>query len=412
MKKSGLKNRREFLKDGLAGVAGIAMLSFSSSGAGKTKKDKRAAKSPDSGTRIVCRKLGRTGIELPIISIGTGDTNDPGLIKAALDKGVRLLATSQYYGNGNNERIVGEVIKGRSRDSVIVMTSTMPEDFNHKEGVFNKGARVEPFVERFHGSLERLGVDCVDIFLLAFMGKRESVLYEPYLRALEDMKKQGKARFIGIATHSYMDEAILAAVEAKIYDVALVAYNFRQDNNGKIAEAMAFASEKGLGIIAMKTMAGSFWDKERKEPINSVAALKWVLRNEHIHTAVPGVTTYDQLEKDLSVMADLSLSDREETDLRLSLHERHDGPFCQQCGRCVPQCRKGLDIPTMMRSHMYLYGHRNLAHARETLEYAGRDSDPCAGCADCTVSCAMNFDVRSKITKVARLNNVPEEFIS
>jgi len=402
MKKHQLKNRRDFLKAGLAGAAGITVFSGS-----PLKAERKTAEK----TKFVYRKLGNTGITLPVVSIGTGDTNDPGLIKAALDAGVTLLATSQYYGDGRNERMVGEVIKDRSRKSVIIMTSAMPESFNHKEGIFNEGAKVEPFIKKFDESLVRLGVDYVDIFLLPFMARRESVFYAPYLQAMEDIKKQGKARFIGIATHSHEHEAIRAAVEAKIYDVCLVAYNFRKNNHKEIGEAMAYASNKGIGIIAMKTMAGAYWDKDQKEPVNSEAALKWALQNESVHTSVPGVTTFDQLEKDISVMADLSLSDREMSDLKLSLHESPDAPFCQQCGTCLPQCRQALDIPTLMRSHMYAYGYRNLAHARDTLSYAVKDADPCSSCSTCSVSCAMNFDIRSKITKIARLNDVPREFI-
>jgi predicted aldo/keto reductase-like oxidoreductase len=397
-----MKNRRDFLKTGLAGVAGVTL--FSSS-------PLRAETKPVEKKKFVYRTLGNTGIKLPVISIGTGDTNDPGLIRAALDEGVTLLATSQYYGDGQNESMIGEVIKDRDRKSVIIMTSAMPENFNHKEGVFDEGAKVEPFIRKFDESLVRLGVNYVDIFLLPFMAKRESVFYGPYLKAMEDIKKQGKARFIGIATHSHEDEAIRAAVEAKIYDVCLVAYNFRKSNQKEISEAMADASKKGIGIIAMKTMAGAYWDKDRKEPVNSTAALKWALQNENVHTSVPGVTTFDQLQKDISVMADLSLSNAEKSDLKLSLHERPDAPFCQQCGVCLPQCRQGLDIPTLMRSHMYAYGYRNLAHARDTLSYAVKGTDPCGSCGTCSVSCALNFDVRAKVTKIARLNDVPREFI-
>ena len=402
MKKQGSKNRRDFLKAGLAGVAGMTVFSASTL---------KAEEKPAEKKKFVYRKLGKTGIKLPVVSIGTGDTNDSGLIRAALDEGITLLATSQYYGDGRNESMIGEIIKGRDRDSVIIMTSAMPENFNHKEGIFNEGAKVEPFIKKFDESLVRLGVDYVDIFLLPFMAKRESVFYAPYLKAMEDIKKQGKAKFIGIATHSHEHEAIRAAVETKIYDVCLVAYNFRKNNHKEISEAMAYAAKKGLGIIAMKTMAGAYWDKEQKQPVNSEAALKWVLQNENVHTAVPGVTTFDQLEKDIALMADLSLSDREKSDLKLSLHERPDGPFCQQCGVCLPQCRQGLDIPTLMRSHMYAYGYRNLGHAYDTLSYAGTDADPCIGCGTCPVSCAMNFDIRTKITKIARLNDVPGEFI-
>lgn len=403
MKKNRSTSRRSFLKAGLAGVAGMTVMSCSS---GSSEKNE------DAKTKIVRRKLGKTGLQLPIVSMGTGDTNDAGLVRAALDAGVGLLATSEYYGNGRNEKMVSKVVREHGGEPAIIMTSTAPDNFNHREGVFNAGAKVEPFIARFHESLERLEVECVDVFLLPFMAKRESVFYEPYLRAMEDFKKQGKAKFVGIATHSHEAEAVRAAVETGVYDIAMIAYNFRKQNRDEIGEAIAYASGKGLGIIAMKTMAGTYWDEERKEPINSGAALKWVLQNENVHTTVPGVTTFDQLKKNIALMADLKLSDQEKADLKLSLHERDHGPFCQMCGRCIPQCSRSLDIPTIMRSHMYAYGYRNLEHARQTLVQAAGDTDPCCGCSTCTVKCAMGFDVRAKITNIARLNSVPEEFLA
>ncbi|HSG27377.1 MAG TPA: aldo/keto reductase [Candidatus Krumholzibacterium sp.] len=407
MDKKTRRSRREFLKAGLVGAAGMAVYSCASSG---ESGEESAAKKE--GAKIVTRRLGRTGLELPVVSIGTGDTTDAGLVRAALEGGVKLLATSEYYQKGNNERMVAEVVRERGAGSAVVMTSTNPEGFDRRAGVFRQDAAVGTFIKRAEGCLERLGVECVDIMLLPFMAKTESVMFEPYLRAMEDFKKAGKAKFVGIATHSYEHEAIRAAVDSGVYDVAMVAYNFRKENAAEIEEAMAYAAGKGLGIIAMKTMAGNFWDDEQKQPINSTAALKWVLRNENVHTTVPGVTTYDQLRSDLAVMADLKLSEQEKTDLKLGLHTDPDGPYCQQCGRCVPQCAKGLDIPTIMRSHMYAYGYRNLVHARETLSGACGGTDPCAGCGSCGVSCAMGSDVRRKIGKIARLNAVPEEFLA
>ena len=92
-----------------------------------------------------------------------------------------------------------------------------------------------------------------------------------------------------------------AAVECGIYDVVLTAYNFRQKNKEEMGEAMARAAKTGIGIVAMKTQAGAYWDKERQEPINMKAALKWALQNENVHTSIPGFTAFDQLELDLTV---------------------------------------------------------------------------------------------------------------
>ena len=70
-----------------------------------------------------------------------------------------------------------------------------------------------------------------------------------------------------------------------------------------------------------------------------------------------------------------------------------------------------MDIPTAMRGYMYAYGYRNMPLAREALVDAGLDSNPCANCSTCSVSCRQGFDVRAKLTDIARLQAVPEEFL-
>jgi uncharacterized protein len=401
-------NRRDFLKTGLAGVAGAAVLGGVRLSAGESKTAAGGAEA----VKPVLRTLGRTGITLPVVGMGTGDTQDPKFIEAALDTGIVLLGTSHYYGDGLNERMLGQVLKGRKRGSAVVMTSVMPDGFDFKNGVFTEASKPEPFLKKFEASLKNLETDCVDIFLLPFVAKRESVFFEPMLKTMEGIKKQGKARFIGVATHQFEDEAILAAAETGVYDVVLTAVNFRKENRLKILSAAETASKAGLGVIAMKTMAGRFWDKEKTQPINGKAALKWVLRNECIHTSVPGITTHEQLKTDWDLMKDLTLSDEEKAELKLSFGPMPDAPYCQQCGECVSQCRHGLDIPTAMRAYMYAYGYGNVRHAQETLALAGNSIGACNGCGACTVRCSMRSDIRSKMLDIARLADVPRVFLA
>ena len=405
MSKKTTHNRRQFLKKGIKSAALAAVLPASIN-----QKDKHSNKDT-SEEKMVYRTLGRTGIKVPIVSMGTGDTDNPNLIKAALDSGVSLLATSIYYGNGNNEKMIGELIKGRDRNSVVLMTSGWPGGVNHKEGLFTEEAKTEPYIKTCENSMKNLGVDYIDIFLLPFVAKRESVFYEPLLKAMEHIKKQGMAKFIGIATHSFEPEAINAAVETGIYDVAMVAYNFKKENIREIDKALQNAVNAGVGIIAMKTMAGAFWDKEKTLPINTKAALKWVLQNENIHTAVPGITTFDQLAEDMAVMSDLKLTDKEKTELKLAQRKTENGIYCQQCSECIDQCPELLDIPTLMRSYMYAYGYRNISNAKATLSNANISSLPCAECDHCQVDCAMGFNIKQKILDIVRLNNVPDDFL-
>jgi predicted aldo/keto reductase-like oxidoreductase len=228
---------------------------------------------------------------------------------------------------------------------------------------------------------------------------------------MENIKKQGKARFIGIATHKFEDEAIRAAADTKIYDIILTAYNFRKKNAAEIKDAIAYAAGAGLGIIAMKTMAGAYWDKEKTKPINTKAALKWVLQDENVHTTVPGLTTFDQLKQNIELMNDLRLTEEEKQSLQPVTTCLPTGVYCHQCGECIPQCPNSLDIPTIMRSYMYAYGYKNLSHAQQTLSMANLDQLPCNDCNTCNVQCVMGNDVKTKITDIARLNSVPKEFL-
>jgi len=344
--------------------------------------------------------------------MGTAHTSNPNLIKMALDEGVKLFATAEFYTNGNNQIMLGEAIQSHPRDSFMIMTTAGELHYYEQEdGMYKAGTDPGKILEHAMSSLERMKVDYVDIFLLPFAARRESVFYEPFLKAMEKFKKDGNAKFIGIATHSYQHEAIRAAVDVGIYDVVITAYNFRIQKKEEIEEAIQYAVDAGLGIIAMKTMAGTYWDKERTKPINSKAALKWILQNENIHTTVPGFTTYEQLNQNLSIMDDLKLTNEEKMDLEPPSEELSSGLYCQQCNGCIEQCFQGIDIPTVMRSYMYAYGYDDLKLAQKTLRSSGLTKAPCINCTECNVTCRMDFDVKGKILDIERLYKVPEEFI-
>jgi len=404
MKKSGL-NRRDFLKVGLTGLVATGATSLLL--ADGQKKGKEAQKKPQASSEpqppggrregFIYRTLGRTGVVLPVVSMGVMNADNPELVRAALDSGLVHLDTANVYQRGRNEEMIGQVLKGRPRDSFFIATK-VKED--------------EKFMELLDLSLKRLGLDYVDILYLHNLSKRDNVLKPENLEVMEKAKKSGKARFIGVSTHSNEPEVIRAAVEAKIYDVVLSGYNFRKDYLQDLDAAIAEAVKAGVGIIAMKTMAGAFWDKQRTQPINTKAALKWALNNPNITTAIPGMTTFDQLKSNLEVVKDLKLTPEELVDLKLGEAKNLAGLYCQGCERCVSQCPKALPIPELMRAYMYAYGYKNLAAAHELVSSLNLPDNPCAGCEQCSVSCAFKFDVRDRLLDINRLKAVPAEFFA
>ncbi len=395
-------DRRHFLSSSLAGLAGLGL-----SAAPVPAGEPAAAPRPKKPVR---RTLGRTGISLPVVSMGVMNADNPSLVRAALEGGIVHFDTAHGYQRGRNEEMLGEVFKGVKRDAFTVATKVFPPGLDRRTGVFAPETKADPFVEMFHLSLKRLQMDHVDVLFLHNATRRETVLFEPILKALAQLKKDGKARFIGVSTHSNEPEVIRAAVESKVLDVVLTSYNFKQAHHAEVRVACAEAAKAGLGIIAMKTQAGAWLDKEKTKPINMAAALKWALQDECITTAIPGFTTFDQLNTDLAVLENLRMTDAERQDLAGAV--KLSGLYCQQCGTCTPQCPQGLPIPDLMRGYMYAAGYRNLAQAKEVALSHGLGDAPCAACEICGVHCVQDFEVRPRIEELLRLRSLHDAFLA
>jgi len=79
-----------------------------------------------------------------------------------------------------------------------------------------------------------------------------------------------------------------------------------------------------------------------------------VLQNPNVTTAIPGMTTFDQLADNAAVNQDLAFTEEERK--ALVQGEAQGGLYCNACERCVPGCSKNLPIPELMRAYMYAYG--------------------------------------------------------
>ncbi|MGE5342581.1 MAG: aldo/keto reductase [Candidatus Omnitrophota bacterium] len=406
------QSRRNFIKKGVMGLAGATVLPSVLTAEG-TPSPTPPSTPPSRKPKLIYRTMGKTGLKVPIVSMGVMNANNPNLVQAALDAGIKLLDTAWYYQRGLNEEMIGKVIKGRDRDSFYISTKVF-EPRDEETDLFPPDAKPDTFIAKFETSLKRLGTDHVEILYLHSISRKESVTFEPYLNAMKKLKKEGKVRFIGVSTHTNEAEVIRATVDCKEYDMILTSYNFKQKNLTEVQNAIAYAAKAGLGIMGMKTQAGVYWDgKEKKYPINMKAALKWALQNENIHTAIPGFITFDQMELDLSVMEDLTLTPQEKADLNPpKMGEPVAGLYCQQCEKCIPQCPKRLNIPTLMRSYMYAYGYKNPGLAKETLETITIPSAVCTRCPVCSVSCTMGFDIKNRVQDIARLSDVPADFLA
>jgi NAD-dependent dihydropyrimidine dehydrogenase PreA subunit len=116
------------------------------------------------------------------------------------------------------------------------------------------------------------------------------------------------------------------------------------------------------------------------------------------------MTTFDQLELDVSVIAQLELSAEERSELDVA--SLVPAPmFCQNCRSCLPTCPRGAEVSGLMRSAMYAEGYGNLDAARLALEEmpVGRGLSLCEACRQCVASCRRGIDIGDRVQVLRRL---------
>ncbi len=405
MKKAGM-SRRQFIGSAASGAVAAGL------GAPLRAQDSGTADIEQPGDALVYRTLGRTGLKIPLVSFGVMNSDNPDLLRKAFDLGLNHLDTAHLYLRGNSERVIGEVVESvGNRDKVFIATKMrLARDrerlvFSTEGTAREPAATAENLFTQLETSLERLRTDYVDILYLHSCYSPEMATYEPLMNALVKAKEQGKARFIGVSTHSDEPNVIRSAVDTGLYDVVLTSYNFVQEHKDAVREAIAYAASKGVGVIAMKTQGGRRLQQQEDIEVNHRAALKWVLNDENVCTTIPGMTTFDQMDLNYSVMSDLKLTETEKRDLKLA--SLLPGTFfCQSCRQCIPSCPQRVDIPTLMRAYMYAEAYENRVQAGETLASLPRELGlgVCAECDSCSATCHRGLPIGTRVGELSRSN--------
>ncbi len=388
-------NRRDFLRCSVVG-AGSFLLPVTATSA--LNKKTRAET-----VQIPVRTLGRTGIQIPILSMGVDRPDSNNVLKAAYNSGVFHFDTAHFYQNGRNEEMIGRMLEGKPRDSFCVSTK-LTFDYPLKDNF------EENMMERLDISLKRLKMDYVDIFYLHTIHMKEKLQDERVINFLKKIKELGKTRFVGFSSHDQKPELLHVAVDLGIYDVALISYNFKMKNIQETDEAIDRAVKSGMGIIAMKTLTGGTEDAEGNKKINAQACLKWVWKNKNITTAIPGFFNFDQLEELLAAAHDPLLTNEDQE--YLANLQKQEGLYCQQCGSCKSQCTKNLPIPDVMRAYMYTYGYKHPQLSKDTLLPLGLAQNICSDCNVCSVNCPSGFNVSKKMMAILPVTEVSNEFLA
>jgi predicted aldo/keto reductase-like oxidoreductase len=401
-------SRRAFIFKTVGGVAAAGLI-----GPGALKLTARQADAgKQKSTRVagqpITRPLGKTGIRVPIVSMGVMNADNPALVKRSFEMGVRHFDTASGYQKGRNEEMVGSVIqKLKARDQVIIATKIPP---GRPEIMDQMGDKLvtEDFLARLDQSLARLQTDHVDILYMHNISDPAMLKRPGLLDAIAKAKKTGKARFVGFSTHKNMASCLEAAVPSGRFEVILTAINYSMADDKALLEAMGKAARAGIGLVAMKTQCRQAWSRENaaaggpeysESSVWQTALLKWALRLESVSTAIPGYTTFQQLEADWPVAFSLDLNPEEAKFLADPGVQLALGHVCRQCGGCVDSCPHGVDIPALMRVHMYAANYANFQQARLTLDGIPPASGlrACADCASCQARCVRHVQIPRRV---------------
>jgi len=368
--------RRRFLKRISSALLGMATVPIWKAGHASEKIEKTPV--PE------YRTLGKTGLKVTTVSMGVMNCSDPAVLLRAFDLGINFYDTADCYMNGRNEEMVGKAFE-RKRQKVFIQTKVHVHDEK----------KMRASVER---SLQRLRTDYIDVLVWHDHSKPDEVSDPKLFEFMSKMKKEGKIRFSGFSAHSRMASLLREAAKSNLHDVALVSYNFTHSKSMK--EAVALAAQSGIGIVAMKTQSGGY-KKEKMGGLNPhQAALKYVLRDQNVSAAVPGVTTIGQIEECAAVMGSpLSKNNLSELEQYQSFLQ---GRICTLCGGCLGECPYGVLRSDLLRAVMYHDGYENNSLARDSLQrVTSNDLERCSECPSCSVICRRGIDIKAQI-KVAR----------
>jgi hypothetical protein len=346
------------------------------------------------------RTLGKTGLKVNPLGFGGRGTTEPGVIARALDLGINYIDTGRMY--QNSERMLGGALKGKRKNVLIA-------------GKTSAKTRADALAD-LDTSLRELQTDYLDIWQLHGKTRPEEVTDE-LLEVLQIAKKSGKIRFGGITTHLNVPEMLAAMLKRGGVDVMLAGYNFTL--KPEVTQAIRSARQAGMGIVAMKVLAGGFARIQNSDPrfegnagalVRTLkqdgamtAAIRWALKNESLDACAVAMSDFEQVEENVRALSQPYSEDDEKL---LSAKLAFLGPrYCRMCGACGGVCDKGVPVPDMLRFLTYAEGYRDFPLARRSfLELPGETRRiRCADCQSCTVDCPNGVQVRARLIRAQEL---------
>jgi L-glyceraldehyde 3-phosphate reductase len=315
------------------------------------------APDPARYTRMPYRRCGASGLKLPAIALGAWETfggyRGPEIARqcvlGAFDLGINHFDLGNNYGQppGHAETVVGRVLSEMPRDELIVSTKA---GFYMWPGPYGQGSSRKYLLASLDQSLQRLGLDYVDIFY-SHRHDAETPLEET-LGALEQAVRSGKALYAGLSNYSgqQLEQAVKLATDSKLTPIIVEQSSYSLLNRRVESDLLPAVQRTGVGMVAFSPLAqgllsekylngfpdgsraAKIWTPEQRDRITPVLrdvvgklveiarargqtlpqmAIAWILRRPEVTTVLIGASDMNQITENVKALEKLQFSPEE-----------------------------------------------------------------------------------------------------
>lgn len=354
--------------------------------------------------------LGMGAMRLPLNADGSVNESEAiRIIRHAIDSGINYVDTAYGYHGGTSEVIVGKALQDGYREKII-LADKMPAWLAKDEADMK---------QIFFTQLERLGVDCIDMYLVHNINKGIWKRCQKFnvMDFLTEMKAQGKIKHIGFSFHDSL-EFFEEVLDAYPWEFCQIQLNYMDIDHQAGVKGMKLAAEKGLGVIVMEPLKGGrltdkippviqkIWDEASVKRSPAEWAFKWLAAQPEVTLMLSGMSSMKQLEENISIFSKDDLNDLTENEKELvqKVSDEYNRliPYsCTGCQYCMP-CPQKIDIPKVLSyfNDWNVY-EQNPSTKMEYSTWMTKYASDCIGCGACEENCPQSLPIVNAMKEAA-----------
>ena len=326
------------------------------------------------------------------------------MLKAAYDAGINYFDTAMFYCHFKSQATLGKAVKLMDREKIMVSTKIPMDEVRESSDfmrVLNHQLKLMDldYIDFYH--LHGINKDVFDDKIMAFNLKKEAQ------KALDE----GLIKHISFSFHGAAKDVPYIVETFEMFSSALLQYNLLDRSN---EENIKYLADKGLGVVIMGPVGGGRLSvpSELSEKLlgknfsTPELALRFVLGNKNVSSAISGMGDMTMLENNLKVAEipePMTEDDFNKAALMMVELKKLSDLYCTGCNYCMP-CPKQINIPQIFNAYTYHNVYGLTAQAKNMWRgYGGAPVSDCIECGQCNEKCPQGIKVAEKLKEVVKV---------